>query len=365
MIVPFLDLARQTRDLRAELSDAVEQVFDSGRFLGGERCPEFERKFADLCGVEHCVGVASGTDAITLALRAGAAVSGHEVITSAMAPPATAAAILAAGAKLVVVDVEPGTLTLDPARLAAAVNEETRAVVPVHLYGQCCDMSAISEVARKHGLLVVEDAAQAHLSRYEGKAPGFRSDAAAFSFYPTKNLGALGDAGAVVSRNPELAERVRLLRSQGEGEQGGVVEAATHSRLDEVQAAVLTAKLPFLGAWTRRRREIAAYYRERLKSSGLECLREAPGRLHPYHLFVIRSTQRARLVEALVRRGVETRIHYPLPIHKHPAYAGLADSLPVCERAATEVLSLPLYPELTDAEVEKVADAAVACGSAD
>ncbi len=323
---------------------------------------EFEERFAAYCGACHAVGVGSGTDAIELALRALGIGAGDEVVTAAATCVPTVAAIESAGATPVLVDVDAGTGTLDPGALAAACTPRTRAVVPVHLYGQCADMAPIVAFARERGLKLVEDAAQAHGAEYRGRRAGTFGDAAAFSFYPTKNLGALGDAGAVVTDDAALAERVRMLRSYGERERYVSVEWGRNSRLDTLQAAVLTAKLPFLEAWTKRRRELAARYHDGLAGTGLVLPVEAPGRRHVYHLFVVRSPRRDALREQLAARGVETLVHYPRPIHGHPAYANLdrgGPQLVRSERLAAEALSLPLYAELRDDEAQQVVAAVV------
>jgi len=351
MTVAFLDLARSVAEVRAELDEALARVLGEARFVGGSPVEEFERAFAAFCGARHAVGVASGTDAISIALLAVGVGPGDEVVTAAHTCVPTVAGIEGAGATAVLADVEEATLTLDPASVERALTPRTRAIVPVHLYGQCADV----EPLRAFGLPVVEDAAQAHGAEYHGRRAGMLGDAAAFSFYPTKNLGALGDAGAVVTDDAEIADRVRLLREYGERERYDSVIRGRNSRLDTLQAAVLTAKLPRLERWNERRREIARRYDEVL-GGAVRLPVEAPGRLHVYHLYVVRSPGRDELRERLVSRGVETLVHYPRPLHAHPAYAGLARGaeLGVSERAAAEVVSLPLYPQLTDAEVEQV-----------
>jgi dTDP-4-amino-4,6-dideoxygalactose transaminase len=357
--VPFLDLSRQTAGLRTELDSALAQLLDESRFVFGSAVAEFETRFARYCGAGHAVGVGSGTDAIAIALRAVGVTPGDEVITAANTCVPTAAGIEAAGAVPVLVDADPETYTLDPGALANAVTERTRAVVPVHLYGRCAAMDAIVQIARRHGLKVVEDAAHAHGASYSGRRTGTLGDAAAFSFYPTKNLGALGDAGAVVTDDPAVAEEARLLRNLGEREGNASVRAGGHSRLDTVQAAVLLAKLPHLDAWTARRRALASLYRRALSGTGLELPADSPNGAHVHHLFVVRAPRRDDLRRRLASEGVETRIHYPRPLHLHPAYERLAraGTLPASERLAGEILSLPLYPELTDGEISLVADA--------
>lgn len=355
--MPFLSLARQVKVLRQELDEAVASVLEAGTFILGPRVEEFERRFADYCGVRHAVGVASGTDALELALRAAGVGPGDEVITAANTCIPTVAAIETAGATPVLADVDEETATIDPAALAGLVTERTRAVVPVHLYGQCADMDPILELAAERGLKVVEDAAQAHGAGYRGRPAGALGDAAAFSFYPTKNLGALGDAGAVVTNDSSVAERVRMLRAYGERSRYDSVAQGRNSRLDELQAAVLTAKLPHLDERNARRRELASLYTERLATTSLRLPAEAGGRRHAWHLYVVRSPRRDELRAELAAAGIGTAVHYFRAVHQHPAYAhlGTAD-LGRSERLAAEVLSLPLFPELTDDEAALVAD---------
>jgi dTDP-4-amino-4,6-dideoxygalactose transaminase len=308
------------------------------------------------------VGVASGTDAITIALEAVGVGEGDEVITVANTCVPTVAGIEATGATAVLVDVDPMTYTLDPTRLDAARTERTRAVVPVHLYGQCADMDPILAFAQQHGLKVIEDAAQAHGAMYAGKRAGTLGDAAAFSFYPTKNLGAFGDAGAVVTSDSALAERARLLRNYGEHERYESVLPGRNSRLDALQAAILSTKLPYVEAWTGRRRAIASHYLESLAESGLGLPVEAEARLHVYHLFVVTAPNRDLFRQALQEEGVNTLVHYPSAVHQQAAYRHLASSggdLAESERLAREVVSLPLFPELADSEAEAVVEAAL------
>ena len=353
MNVGFLDLRRRHAGLRPELDAALAAVVDDGRYIGGPRVEALERELAAFCGASDAVGVASGTDAIELALRALGIRPGDEVITAANTCVPTVAGIEAAGATPVLVDAREETFTLDPAELDGATTSRTKAILPVHLYGRCADMAAISDHARRHGLAVVEDAAQAHGASLAGRRAGTLGAAAAFSFYPTKNLGALGDGGAVVTDDPQLAATVRELRSFGERRGGEAVRRGSNSRLDPMQAAVLSLQLPRLEAGNARRRELAARYRAELE--GVVALPgEDPG--HVYHLFVIRSPDRDRLARELRRRGVETLVHYPRAVHEHPAYRELArpGRLGRSERLAREVLSLPLYPELSDDEATAV-----------
>jgi dTDP-4-amino-4,6-dideoxygalactose transaminase len=355
MSVPFLDLHRQTVALRAELDPAIAAVIESGRFLMGAQLDAFEAEFAAFCSAAHCVGVASGTDALALALRAAGLGAGDEVITPALTCVPTVAAIVAVGARPVLIDVDADTLTLDPGRLEAAVTRRTRAVVPVHLHGRCADMEAIRPIARDRGLLVAEDAAHAHGARHQGRPVGSLGDVAAFSFYPTKNLGALGDAGAIVSDDGELVARARRLRAQGEDPELGAIVRSTHSRLDELQAAALRIKLTHLGAWNERRRAIADRYFAGLCQARVELPPEPAAGEHVFHVFAALSEDREGLRERLARRGIGTHVHYPRAVHQHPAYAELGHAdLGRSEAAAARLVSLPLFPELTDREIDRV-----------
>ena len=357
--IPFLDLKRQTDQLGSELAAAIGRVLESGRFVLGEEVAAFEREFAAYCGAEEAVGIASGTDAITLALSALGIGAGAEVVTAANTCVPTVVGIERSGATPVLADADPVTAMLDPASVAEVLTERTRAVVAVHLYGRCAEMEPLRSLARRHDLRLVEDAAQAHGARLDGARVGTLADAAAFSFYPTKNLGALGDAGAVVTNDTSVAERLRVLRSYGETRERTSSLRGFNSRLDSLQAAVLRAKLPFLDEWNDRRRELAKLYLEQLEDVGVELPPLEPQERHVFHLFVVRVQRRDEVRAELSARGVETAVHYPLPVHRHPAYAhlGAERSFPVSERLCNEVLSLPLYPQLADAEVARVVDA--------
>lgn len=355
--VPFLDLSRHVAPLRPELDAAIAEVLDSGRFVGGTPVERFEREFAAWVGTGHAVGVASGTDAIEIALRAVGVGSGDEVITVANTCVPTVSGIEGAGATPVLVDADPVTMTIDPAALEAAVTERTAVIVPVHLYGRCADMDAVLAVAAEHGLKVVEDCAQAHGATWRGRTAGTMGDAAAFSFYPTKNVGALGDAGAVVTNDANIAADAVALRSYGELERYYSVRRGTNSRLDTLQAALLSVKLRHADLWRERRREIAARYAEALAETPLTAPADPAGGAHAYHLYVVAVPERERFRSALADAGVETLVHYPRAVHEHPAYRDIARGGPlaVSERLAESVASLPLFPELTDDEVEVVA----------
>ena len=365
MNVPFGDLARQTALLRDALDAAEDRVLTSGRYLFGEELERFEASFADWCGARFCLGVANGTDAVTIALQAVGVGPGDEVVTAANTCVPTVVGIENAGAVPVLVDADPATRTLDPALVEAAITTRTKAILPVHLYGLCADVDALADLCMRHGIALVEDCAQAHGSEVRGRRAGTFGAAAAFSFYPTKNLGALGDGGAVVTGDGAVAERVRLLRNYGERDRFEHVLRGRNSRLDALQAAFLAAKLPHLEAWNERRRAVAAVYTEALEGTGVTPPRDAPGRRHVYHLYVVEAPDREAFRAALARRGVETAVHYPRPIHLQPAYLELGDgrALPVSERLAATVVSLPMYPELADDEVELVASAARAAAA--
>ena len=359
-MIPFLDLRRHTADIRPEIEAAIAGVLDRGWFILGEEVAAFETEFAAYCGASYAVGVASGTDALHLALRAVGVGSDDEVISVANAGVPQTVAIELAGARPVFVDVEAATLNMDPALLEARITPRTRAILPVHLYGHPADLDTILEIARRHDLAVVEDAAQAHGALYKRRRVGALGHIGIFSFYPTKNLGAYGDGGMVVTNDPTLAERVRLLRQYGWEKRYTSTLRGTNSRLDELQAAILRVKLRHLDEWNARRREIAARYDELLAGSGVVTPVERPYARHVYHLYVIRTPQRDALRAYLREAGVGTSIHYPLPTHLQEAYRDLGlgpGSLPVTERAANEVLSLPMFPELTEEEQRVIGQA--------
>jgi dTDP-4-amino-4,6-dideoxygalactose transaminase len=361
--VPFNDLARQTARYREELQDVITRVLDAGRYVMGEELDGFERAFASYCGTRFAVGVASGTDAITIALQAAGVGPDDEVITAANTCVPTIVGIEEAEARPVLVDCEENTYTLDPVLIEEALTPRTRAIVPVHLYGQCADLDPILALAQRHGIAVIEDCAQAHGAEYGGRRAGSFGIAGAFSFYPTKNLGALGDGGAVITNNPDVAERARLLRNYGERGRFEHVLRGRNSRLDSLQAALLTAKLKYLDDWNGRRRELAGRYSSALDGSMVSVPLEAQRRRHAYHLYVIRVRQRDRFRKTLAGMGVETAIHYPTPVQRQPAYADLMPpdrSLATSERLAAEIVSLPLYPDLSDDEARRVASAVAA-----
>lgn len=347
--VPIVDLTAQYRAIRAEIDAAMRRVVERGWFILGEEGAAFEEAFARFCGADHAVGVGSGTEALHLALRAVGAGPGREVVIPANTAVPTASAVSLTGARPVLVDVEPATATMDPERLEAAIGPDTAAVVPVHLYGQCAAMDAIASVCASRGVPIIEDAAQAHGASIGGRRAGTLGLAAAFSFYPSKNLGAYGDAGIVTTGDPELASRIRRLRNYGERERYYHSEIGFNTRLDELQAAILLAKLPHLEEWNAARRSLAARYRSSLASTPVRWIDEAPGRTHIHHLAVARVERRDAFRAFLGARGIQTQIHYPIPIHLQEAYACLAyraGDFPVSERLAAEIVSLPLFPEM-------------------
>jgi dTDP-4-amino-4,6-dideoxygalactose transaminase len=365
MLVPFLDLKRQSHEIEVELMEAVARVLKSGAYILGSEVEAFEREWASFCGVSGAAGIASGTDALTLALIISGAIRPHaqdEVITSTLTAAYTALAISNAGAVPVFADINPETYTIDPASIEKVITPRTRAIMPVHLYGQIADMRAIGEIASHYKLTVIEDAAQAHGASSQGKCIGVHSLAAAFSFYPTKNLGAVGDGGAVVSNDVGLIERIKILRQGGNAKalQGG--DIGRNSRLDELQAALLRVKLRYLKKWNSQRQNLAQLYQERLRASECSFLPLAPTRpaTHAYHLYVIQHPERARLRKHLAERGIETLIHYPYLLHQQPLFhRNEQPALPVAERVAEKILSLPLYPQLSVAEVYAVCDAII------
>ena len=355
--VPFVDLAAAHAELRRPIEDALTRVAASGRYLLGSELEAFEEAFASYVGTRHCVGVGSGFDALVLTVQALGVGAGDEVIVPSNTYVGTLLAVRRAGATPVPVDPDPLTHNLDPLQAEAAVTPRTRLIVPVHLYGQPADMDAILALAARHGLAVLEDAAQAHGARVQNRRVGGLGNAAAWSFYPSKNLGALGDGGAVTTDDEELAERIRILRNYGAAEKYRNVLHGVNSRLDEVQAAVLRIKLEHLDAWNARRRNVAARYLEGLEATTL-ALPFVPEWADPvWHLFVVRSRRRDALLEELSESGVEVGVHYPVAAHLQPVFTDLARDwrpLPVAEQLQHEVLSLPMGPHLGDAQVDHV-----------
>jgi len=353
--IPFVDL--HLAEESAAVYEAIGRVIDRGWFVLGPEVEAFEREFAEASGAPHAVGVGNGTDALALILRGLGIGAGDEVVTTPLSAAYTAIAIVMAGARPVFADIDPERLTLDPAAADQAITSRTAALLPVHLYGQPADMGAFAALASRRGIALVEDCCQAHIATCAGSPVGTFGAAGAFSFYPTKNLGALGDGGAVVTRDAVLAARVRRLRNGGQEDRYRHVEIGINSRLDEMQAAILRARLPHLRTRTEQRRALAARYRSLLDGAPIAVPPQIdPG--HVYHLFPIRTRQRAALQDRLRAAGIETLVHYPTPISQQPAFAALYPAdCPHAVRAAGEVVSLPLYPGLAAATVATVADA--------
>ncbi|HYY89024.1 MAG TPA: DegT/DnrJ/EryC1/StrS family aminotransferase [Chloroflexota bacterium] len=359
LAIPLVDLGAQLRPLRADILRAIEDVLDSSQLLLGPQTSAFEDEFASYCGARFCVTVANGTDALHLALRAAGVGPGDEVITVAHTFVATAEAVVLAGAVPVFVDIDPCTYTIDPALIEARITPRTRAIIPVHLYGQMADMDPILAIAAQHHLTVIEDAAQAHGAEYRGRRAGSLGDLGCFSFYFSKNLGAYGESGAVVTSNPDLAARLRRLRDHGSEARYHHVEFGFNARMDEIQAAVLRVKLRHLDDWNAQRREHASLYDTLLCDADVVVPQLAAGRLHVYYVYVVRSADRDNLRQLLHARGIGTGIHFPVPVHLQQASRGLGyanGDLPHAEQAAREVLSLPMYPELTPEQVRCVAE---------
>lgn len=357
-IIAFVDLTRQHAPIAIELQSAMQEVLASGWFIQGPKLETFEREFAEYCQVEHCVGVGNGLDAIVLLLRAYGIGPGDEVIVPTNTFIATWLAVTAVGATLVPVEPDEQTHNLDPARVAAAVTPRTRCIIPVHLYGQPADMDPLMALAHEHGLIVIEDNAQAQGALYKGRPTGSLGHAAATSFYPGKNLGALGDGGAVVTKDAEIARKVRMLRNYGSEKKYDHQVLGCNSRLDEIQAAILSVKLSRLDRWNQERRAIAARYAELLPQSVVQCP-SVPSWSQPvWHLYVIRSQHRDALQSHLQAHGIQTVIHYPVAPHKQACYASQmpAANYPLAEQLSREILSLPMYPGLTESEQRRIAE---------
>ena len=355
--IPLVGLLAQYQQIKTDLDLAIEKVINSCQFVGGEEVRLYEEEFAAYCEVDACVGVGNGTDAIYLALRALGIGKDDEVITVSHTFIATAEGITMAGATPVFIDVKEDTMLMDPALIEAAITSRTKAIIPVHLYGQTCEMDSIIEIARRHGLIVVEDSAQAHGARWKGKRAGSMGDVACFSFYPGKNLGAFGDAGAVVSNDKKLIDRLRLIANHGSATKYTHQMEGVNSRLDGLQAAILRIKLSHLDEWNTQRRKHAAFYIEGLHNSQLIPVTVHPDAEPVWHLFVVRTSERDEMQKKLRDEGIATGIHYPTPLHLQPAYTHLnisAGTLPVTERIAKEIVSLPMYPELTSDQLEAV-----------
>jgi dTDP-4-amino-4,6-dideoxygalactose transaminase len=358
--VPLADLRAQFAQIRDEALAALTAIAESGGYVLGAPVAHFEQAFAAAHGVNHCIGVNTGTSALHLALLAAGVDPGDEVITVPMTFIATSWAVSYCGARPVFVDVDPATCTMDPNQVAAAITPRTKAILPVHLYGQPADLGALRELADRHGIPLIEDAAQAHLATYQGKPVGGFGLAAGFSFYPGKNLGACGEGGAVVTNDDALAARMRALRDHAQTRRYHHAEIGFNYRMDAFQGAVLGLKLTHLARWTERRRELAARYLTGLRDLPIDLPIVAPDRDHVWHLFVVRHPDRDRIRIALEARGIQTGLHYPVPVHLQPAYQNLGHKpgdFPVSERIGRECLTLPLFPEMTDVQADWVIEA--------
>src|SRR5580704_13250585 len=358
--VPFLDLKTQYQSIRPEIDKAIARVLDNCQFVLGSEVAGFEEEFASCCGVAECVALNSGTSALHLALLAAGVGPGDEVITVPFTFVASVAAVLYAGATPVLVDIDPRSFNMDPAAVEAAITSRTKAILPVHLYGQPADMDPIMEVARRHGLVVIEDAAQAHGAKYKGRQVGSIGDIACFSFYPTKNLGAYGEGGAITTSNAAYARKIRMLRDWGQHRKYHHVLRGYNYRMEGLQGAILRVKLRHLEQWTEARRAVVSQYNHQLTDCDIERPVEMPWARHVYHTYTVRTEERDSLQTSLVAQGIQTAIHYAEPAHLQPAYADLGyaeGAFPHAEAAARQVLSLPIYPELTAEAIAEVARA--------
>lgn len=359
-MIPFLDLKAQYLSIKHEVDEAIHRVLDSCSYILGAEVAEFEKEFAAYSETQFGIGVNTGTSALHLSLLSAGIGPGDEVITTPFTFVATIAAIEYAGAKPVLVDIDPQTYNIDPARIESAIGPRTRAIMPVHLYGLMAEMDPILEIARRRNLVVIEDACQAHGAEYKGKRAGSFGDLAAFSFYPGKNLGAYGEGGMVVTNNADHAKRVRMLRDWGAEKKYHHVLKGYNYRLEGIQGAVLRVKLRYLEGWTEARRKAAARYNDQLRGTGIVVPQASAHQRHVYHVYAIRTKQRRVWQEALSAQGIQTGIHYPFAVHTLEAYSNLGyapGDFPHAERAAAEVLSLPMFPELTADQCDRVAAA--------
>jgi len=357
--IPLVDLTAQYESIKGEIDEAIQSVIDRTAFVGGEEIKEFEKNFADFCDTNCAVGLSSGTDALFLALYSLGIGKEDEVIIPSHTFIATAEAVSAVGATPVFVDIEEETYTIDPEQVKKAVTSDTKAIIPVHIYGHPADMDPILEVAEKNDLFVIEDAAQAHGAEYKGQKVGSIGDIACFSFYPGKNLGAYGDAGAITTDNEKLAKEIKMLSDHGREEKYRHEMKGFNFRLDNLQAAILDVKLNHLSDWTKSRREVAERYQTNLSDLPIRLPKESDSSKHTYHLFVIRSNQRQDLKGDLDKMGISTGIHYPIPLHEQPAYRTAMESditLSVTENISNDVLSLPMYPELSENQIEYISE---------
>ena len=359
MKTPFVDLRAQYQSVKHEIDTAMDAVIKSSSFIGGQYVKQFEAEFAAYCGAKYCVGVGNGTDAIYIVLRALGVGSGDEVITAANSFIATSEAITLTGARVVFVDCDPQTYNIDCKKMAAGITRRTKAIVPVHLYGQPADMKTLNEIARKNNIFIVEDAAQAHGAEYAGRRVGTFGNAACFSFYPGKNLGAYGDGGAIVTNDESLADRCRMIANHGRLKKYDHEFEGVNSRLDGLQAAILSVKLKFLNEWTEKRRKAASLYRGLLADTDVITPTEVSNMRHVYHLFVIRLRNRDEIQAKLKERGISTGIHYPVALPNLTAYRYLGynrTDFPIASTYEGEILSLPIFAEMADEQIKYVCD---------
>ena len=354
-MIKFNNFPAEYQAIKSDIDADFGRVLSSGRYILGDELSKFEKSFAQYLGAQYCVGVASGTDALTISLMALDIGEGDEVITTSLTAYPSIVGILNAGAKPIVVDINEEDALINANNIEVKINKNTKAIMPVHLYGQCCNMGKILEIAFKNGLHVIEDCAQSTGSKYNGQAAGTMGVCGAFSFYPTKNLGCYGDGGAIITNNEKIYHKARLLRNYGQGEKYQHGLNGINSRLDEIQAAVLTTKLQFLDKWNQRRREIAKRYSEALES--VKLIESNSSNYHTYHLFVVRSKEREALIKYLADQGVETSIHYPIPVNKQLAYPdAMTEDCVTCNIISKEIFSLPVNPWLKDNEVDSIID---------
>ena len=358
--VPYLDLKAQYQSIKPEIDAALARVLESCQFVLGPEVAAFEQEFAAYCGTAECIALNSGTSALHLALLAAGIGPGDEVITVPFTFVASVAAVVYTGARPVLVDIDSRSFNMDPFAIEAAITPRTKAILLVHLYGQPADMAPIMEIAKRHGLVVIEDAAQAHGAKYKGRPVGSIGDMACFSFYPGKNLGAYGEGGAVTTSNPDYARTIRMLRDWGQDRKYHHLLHGYNYRMEGFQGAILRVKLRHLERWTEARRSVVEQYNNLLADSGVETPTEMPWARHVYHVYTLRADERDGLQTALQAEGIQTGIHYPVPVHLQPAYADLGygrGAFPRSEKAAEQVLSLPLYPELSSQAIAEVAAA--------
>lgn len=367
MKVKFMDLEREYREIGEDIIAEIERVLQGSHYILGDEVDSFEQEFASYIGVKHSIGVSSGSDALYLAIKALGIGRGDEVITAAHTFISTADAVARNGARPVFVDIEEDSYCIDASKIEERITEKTKAILPVHLYGQPADMDPVLALADKYGLYVIEDACQAHGAEYRGRRVGSIGDAGCFSFYPTKNMGAYGDGGLVATNSDELAGKVRILRNYGQVEKNNSVVMGINSRLDELQAGVLRVKLGYLDRWNELRRKAAAEYNELLGGSDIITPQEKPFSRHIYHLYVIRAKDRDSIRERLIKEGIETGVHYPVPVHRQRSYLdmGIEASLATTEKVCGEILSLPIYPSITEEEIGVVSGALkkIICGN--